>query len=128
MQPNDFRIGRFAHPISSGINLIAGTWFFISPWIYHVAWTRSAWNAWIIGFIIACAALERLGNPQGSASPSRMNAVLGIWIALSPWVFGYSQELGRMLNSLCVGILILAFSIVASTDRRPYDHGHQVPQ
>ncbi len=39
--------------------------------------------------------------------------VLSIWVLVSPWVFGYSSNTGRMTNSLCVGVIILGFSIMS---------------
>ena len=40
------------------INLIVGGWLFATPWIFgYVAMTSAAWNAWIVGVLVAAIAI-----------------------------------------------------------------------
>jgi len=40
------------------INLIVGGWLFFTPWIFgYVAMTSAAWNAWIVGVLVAAIAI-----------------------------------------------------------------------
>jgi len=91
---------------------MAALWFFVSPWAYFgVSEQSSAWNAWIVGGIMIVASLARLIDPLRTASFSVINAVLSIWVLISPFVFGFTNETNRMINTLSIGAVTLGFSI-----------------
>lgn len=100
--------------------LVAGLWLFVSPWAYYGgSETTSAWNSRGLGIIIFLLALGRCCRPLHTAVFSVINAILGAWLLISPWIFGYSSDTGRLVNSLCVGVFILGMSIgSALTNRR----------
>ncbi len=35
-----------------------------------------------------------------------LNVILGVWLILSPWIFGYVGKSGALWNSVIVGILV----------------------
>src|SRR5947209_7673321 len=86
---------------ASTINLLAGIWLFISPWVYGYSGAMNAWNVWVVGCIIAVLAAIRLTAPVQSWL-SWINCVLGIWTFCSPWIYGYTGDTGRLVNSLIV--------------------------
>ncbi len=99
---------------ASGICLLAGIWFFVSPWVYGAYMSDNAWNSWIVGaamFIIGCV---RVSRPVYSGMLSWLNMLLGIWAFFSPWIYGYSGNTGRLINSLCVGVVVFVLSIVSA--------------
>lgn len=102
---------------------IAALWFFVSPWAYGFSLHGSAFNAWFVGaamFVFACL---RLLAPTHTGAFSRVNAVLAIWVFLSPWIYGYASQDPRLTNSLAVGIFIFALSLIsAKTASRPHLH------
>ncbi|HXR74923.1 MAG TPA: SPW repeat protein [Bryobacteraceae bacterium] len=103
---------------ASTICLLAGIWFFVSPWVYGAPLTGNAWNSWIVGalmFIFGCA---RVARPAYSTGLSWANMVLGIWAFFSPWIYGYVFNSGRFINSLCVGVIVFVLSIAAATMSR----------
>jgi hypothetical protein len=95
------------------INLIAGTWLFISPWVYGAYTHTGAWNSWIIGAAIAILAAGHLRSPSQTWM-SWINCLLGVWVFISPWVYGYTSSTGRFINSLCVGVVVFVFSLIAA--------------
>jgi hypothetical protein len=100
---------------ASAIALLAGIWLFVSPWVYGAYTHSTAWNSWIVGGFIVLFALVRLGRPRYSAVLSWCNMVLGIWTFCSPWIYGYATtNMGRFINSLCVGFIVFVFSIVSA--------------
>lgn len=107
--------------IASGINLLVGLWFFVSPWVYSTWHLHNSWNYWIIGGLIALFAAVRVASPEGSAFFGWMNVLFGIWAFASPWIFAYTASTGRFVNSLCVGVVvfILAIASLKSTPRIP---------
>jgi hypothetical protein len=99
---------------ASTICLLAGIWFFVSPWVYGAYMHGNAWNSWIVGaamFLIGCA---RVARPAYSGALSWWNMVLGIWAFFSPWIYGYTGNEGRFINSLCVGVIVFVLSIVSA--------------
>lgn len=91
---------------ASAICLLAGIWFFVSPWVYGAAGSGNAFNSWIVGaamFLIGCL---RISRPAYSTGFSWVNVVLGIWAFCSPWIYGYTANTGRFINSLCVGVIV----------------------
>lgn len=97
------------------INLLAGIWLFVSPWVYRVYTSPNAWNNWIFGFLIGLFALIRLSSPDRTRGLSVTNLILGAWTFVSPWVYGYTSYNGRFINSLCVGAIVFVVGIVGSS-------------
>jgi hypothetical protein len=95
--------------------MVAGIWLFGSPWLYGANALPNAWNSWSIGAIIAILAAVRLSYPTRNAWMSWLNSLLGIWVFASPFIFAYAGDMGRFVNSLCVGgIVALAAMLSAS--------------
>src|SRR5947209_5788417 len=90
---------------AAGINFILGVWLFISPWVYDAYRSDNAWNSWFAGAIVAIVAAIRYSSPAHRGM-SWINLLLGIWVFFSPWIFGYTFNHGRFINSLCVGALL----------------------
>ncbi len=117
MTPTTESTSESALTAANTIALLAGIWLFVSPWVYGAASMASAWNSWIFGVIIAILAAIRLGRPMGTAGISWVHSLIGIWVFVSPWVYGYASDMGRFINSLCVGavLFVAAISIASST-------------
>ncbi len=96
---------------ASGLNIIAGIWLVISPWIFAYATGAGEWNSIIVGIIVAVLAAIRAFGAYDAAWMSWVNVVLGIWVVIAPFVFGYATFPGRMWNNIIVGIIIAALGI-----------------
>ncbi|MHB1416320.1 MAG: SPW repeat protein [Chloroflexota bacterium] len=71
------------------VNLIAGAWLFVSPWVLVTTFdAASSWNAWAVGAAVFLVALWALYYP-GSRIAEWINAALGAWLFISPWVLGF---------------------------------------
>ena len=46
------------------INLIAGLWLFVSPWVYRASSVPSAWNSWVVGVLIVLFAWMQAASPE----------------------------------------------------------------
>jgi hypothetical protein len=98
---------------ASTICLLAGIWFFVSPWVYGAYTSGNAWNSWIVGAIMFLIGCTRVARPASLIGLSWLNMVLGIWAFFSPWIYGYTANTGRFINSLCVGVIVFVFSIAS---------------
>lgn len=93
---------------------MAALWFFVSPWAYFgVSDQDSGWNAWIVGAVMVLASMVRFIQPEGTTGFSVVNAVLSVWVLISPFVFGYTSDTAHLVNTLAVGAVTLSFSILS---------------
>jgi hypothetical protein len=99
---------------ASTIVLLAGIWFFVSPWVYGSYTAANAWNSWIVGVALFIMGCVRVMRPAYSTVLSWCNMILGIWAFFSPWIYGYTGNEGRFLNSLCVGVIVFVCSIASA--------------
>ncbi len=106
--------GLGAAKASSTICLLAGIWFFVSPWVYGAYMKGDAWNCWIVGGFMVLFGIVRTALPAYSTVLSWCNMILGIWVFCSPWIYGYTGNGGRFINSLCIGVIVFIFSIAAA--------------
>lgn len=99
---------------AAALELIISLWFFISPWVYGAYHSANAWNSWIVGGVMAIIAAVCLSSAN-VANLNWTNTVLAAWVFVSPWVYGYTMDTGRFVNSLCVGVVVFVLSIMAAT-------------
>jgi hypothetical protein len=104
-----------AAKVSSTIALLAGIWLFVSPWVYGAYTSPNAWNSWIVGAIIVIVAAIRLSTSPMISWVAWINCFLGIWTFASPWIYGYTGNSGRFVNSLIVGIIVFIAAVRSAT-------------
>lgn len=95
------------------VNLVLGVWIVISPWtLGFAAEQTAAWNAYIVGVIIAVAALAALVNFH--KWEEWVNVVLAAWLIVSPWALGTAALSALVWNQVIVGLVIGALAIWSS--------------
>jgi len=100
--------------VASLVSMCAGFWLFVSPWaFYGLSDVRAAWNCWIVGFLIFAIAGIRVARPVYSVPFGWANVLLGVWVFISPWVFGFSGDGKWLTNSVCTGAIVIAMSIAS---------------
>jgi len=99
--------------------LALGVWLFISPWILGFTGVETAAaNAWIFGIVIVIlAALAIFAYQQWE---EWLNAAIGVWVFISPWVLGAAGNVSILWNSLIVGALLLVLALWSAS----LEHGH----
>lgn len=116
---------------ASGLNIVAGLWLVIAPYVLDYAGIDQArTNDLIVGLIVAVLASIRVGTPLRLEGLSWVNFVLGGWLILAPFVLGYAS--GRPLwNDVILGIIVLAlaaWSAMATSSARHTTGEGQGPQ
>lgn len=107
------RGGLGAARIFSTIVLIAGAWYFISPWVFGTWRHGVAFNNWFAAALIVWFAIARVVRPAYSTAMCWANMVMGIWVFCSPWIYGYANfSVDRLVNSLAVGFAIFVCSVI----------------
>ena len=90
--------------------LLLGLWFFITPWVFgYPIPSPQAWTAFISGAVIALLAVFDLYKTYFWAVT--INLLLGIWVAVSPWVLGLSGDVELTWNSLIVGVAVAVLAL-----------------
>ncbi len=110
--------------IASGLDLVAGLWLFLSGWA--VAAVESLqWNNWIVGAIVAIIAAVRVSGAKTAAWLSWVNAILGVWVIVSPWVVSDTRLDATIWNNVITGlaIVILATWSALATNRGARETG-----
>jgi hypothetical protein len=94
---------------ASVLNVIAGIWLIISPFVLAFSLLRGPmWNNIIVGAIVVIFAWIRAANPTQNVGLSWVNLLLGIWTIISPFVLVYSMTRPTALawNNVILGIII----------------------
>jgi hypothetical protein len=100
-------------------NLVLGVWLFLSPWILGFADVAlAAPNAWLFGVIVAILAVLAIFAYQ--KWEEWLNAAIGVWVFISPWVLGAAANANALWNSLIVGALLVILALWSVS----LEHGH----
>ena len=95
------------------VNFVLGLWLIVSPWaLGFAAEPAPAWNAWAVGVIIAVAAAAAL--IAFHKWEEWVEAALGLWLIVSPYLLGFATQMSPTWNSVIVGIIVAALAVWAA--------------
>lgn len=87
------------------VNLVLGLWLIVSPWALNFATVQvPTWNAWAVGVVIAVAALAAL--IAFNKWEEWVEAALGGWLIVSPFLLGFSMVMNATWNQIIVGAIV----------------------
>ncbi len=97
-----------------GLNVALAIWLIASPYILsYTAWSSARLNAEFFGALILGMAITRMSMPQKRYWwLSFGDLLLGIWVAISPWVLAYHYDSRPEINAVVVGVLV---ALIAAT-------------
>jgi hypothetical protein len=109
----------YAHPnadheqivLASGGNLILGLWLIVAPFVLTFTGSSARGDDIILGIVIAVIAACRVFGAYRSPWLSWANALLGIWVIISPWILGFSGKAQPTWNNVIVGIAITILAV-----------------
>ena len=110
-------------PVLDGINVVAGLWLIVSPWVL-TATMRGSRNAWVTGAVIvavsflALASIRAVAAPAGDSSRQLewVNVFAAAWLFVSPWVLALTYTMAW--NAWIVGVVVFVLAIAAATLKR----------
>jgi hypothetical protein len=100
----------------NGLVIVVGFWEALAPYTLGYSRTTVAtWNAIIIGEVLVALAvvasiLDYIGVYQ---TLDWINAGLGLWLVLAPFILSYSATVG-MWNDIILGLVIIALATWAA--------------
>jgi hypothetical protein len=104
--------------VASGLNILAGIWVFISAWVFAGGGAGAVWNSIIVGILIVIFAAIRMSR-SAPVWPAWLNVILGIWLIISPWIYGFALDSGRRTNDIIFGIVVIVLAIWSASTNRP---------
>jgi hypothetical protein len=105
--------------VPSLVVFLASACVFGMPILYYgMSHELSGANSMCVGGILLLSATLRLWYPLSTVGFSWFNMLLGLWIIISPWIFGYSYVTAPTVHSVCMGIVIVGMSIASVYGRR----------
>ena len=98
------------------LNLVMGAWVFIIPWsVSHsmpsLSGSGAMWNFWVVGAVVFISAAMALQDIKPWEEWT--NLIAGVWLLLSPWLFGYASQSGLLWNSVGFGLAVAILSGLA---------------
>ena len=92
------------------VNVIAGVWLILSPWILGYTGADPSWNPIVSGVIVLMAAVARFASPAHSAARGVVNAVVGAWLFISG--FWLSDSTQATWNVWIGGIVVFCAAVI----------------
>ena len=96
---------------------IAGIWEVIAPFVLSYTRVSSAmWDAIIIGIVLVILGVwAALANSAGTVKGlSWVNAILGLWLIIAPFILSYSSTASAMWNDIIVGVIVVILGVWAA--------------
>ncbi len=105
---------------ASGLNALAGIWVIIAPFVlgYSVVTGVAKTNDVVVGFVVLVLAAIRFFGAYIQAWLSWINALLGLWLIIAPFVLGYSPVQAAMVNDIIMGIIIAVLATWSAVSSR----------
>jgi hypothetical protein len=96
------------------VTLVAGVWEILAPFIIGYSQSTGAMvDAIILGVLLLAFGLwVALSKSSGTVrTMSWVNAVLGLWLILAPFIIGYSGSTGALVNDIIVGGVVVILEV-----------------
>jgi SPW repeat len=94
---------------ASGLNIALGIWLIISPFVFGYGDMQTLLgNDIILGIVVGALAVIRVLGPFSTSAAGWLNFLLGIWIIISPFALGFSDN--NRWNDVAVGAVIAALA------------------
>jgi hypothetical protein len=108
----------------SGLNVIAGIWLIIAPWVLAYSRRDPRWNDVVFGIIVGIFALTRASGAYREEWLSWLNALIGIWLFVAAFTIDHTGQ--AVWNDIILGIIVFLLAIgsaEATAHLRPRGRG-----
>jgi SPW repeat len=93
----------------SGLNVLAGIWLIIAPWVLNYRAGDPKWNDVVFGAIVALFGLVRAGGAFRESWLSWLNAAIGVWLFIAAFTIDSSRTAGW--NDVILGVIVFVLAI-----------------
>jgi hypothetical protein len=102
---------------AAALNVVAGIWLIISPFVLGYTGADATWNPIVFGAIVAVLALARLAGGVRAAGVSWINMAIGVWLFISAFWLASSSQASWNVGVLGVIVFVLGAWASAPTGR-----------
>ena len=108
---------------ASGLNVVAGIWLIIAPWVLNYSGGDPYWNDVVFGAIVALIGLVRASGAYRESALSWINALIGVWLFVSAFWLDWTSR--AFWNDIVLGVVVFmlaAWSAMATEEgmRSPF--------
>jgi|GEM_PF-321820 len=93
----------------SGLNVIAGIWLIIAPWVLGYSGADPRWNDVVFGIIVGILALTRVTGAYREEWLSWINALIGVWLFIAGFTIDHTGA--AIWNDIILGIIVFVLAI-----------------
>ncbi len=96
------------------ILLAIGAWLVLASLALNYGSSGAALSNTIMGLLLITLALVGMRSPLDASPICYVIGLIGLWVAISPFILGYNSQILVMANNLWIGLVTLllsAFSI-----------------
>jgi hypothetical protein len=94
---------------ASLLNLLAGIWLIIAPWVLSYSAADPRWNDVVFGAIVAFFALVRTSGAYRASWLSWLNLLIGAWVFIAAFTIDYTST--AQVNDVILGALVFIFGL-----------------
>jgi hypothetical protein len=99
--------------VASGLNLLAGIWLIIAPFVLGYRDGDPYWNDIVFGAIVAVLAFTRLAGALRQSWLSYLNVLIGIWVFVSAFWLDSSGQ--AIWNDIILGVIVFVLGLISAT-------------
>jgi SPW repeat len=94
---------------ASGLNVLAGIWLIIAPWVLGYSVADPRWNDVIFGIIVGIFGLTRVLGAYRESWLSWLNALIGVWIFIAAFTIDSTGT--ASVNDIVLGVIVFVLGI-----------------
>jgi hypothetical protein len=98
---------------ASGLNVLAGIWLIIAPFVLGYSNGDPYWNDIVFGAIVAVLGLVRVSGAYRASELSWINALIGVWIFISAFWLDNTTTAGW--NDIILGVIVFVLGIASAS-------------
>jgi SPW repeat len=110
---------------ASGLNVLAGIWLIIAPFVLGYSDGDPYWNDIVFGAIVAVLALARASGAYRASWMSWLNMLIGAWIFIS--AFWLDNTSNAATNDIILGAIVFILGLFGATASDPTATGATAP-
>jgi hypothetical protein len=92
---------------AAALNVIAGIWLIISPFVLGYTGSDATWNPIVFGAIVGLLALARIVGGLRAVWVSWLNMAIGVWLFISAFWLATSSQASWNVGILGVVVFVL---------------------
>ena len=98
---------------ATGLNMLAGVWLIIAPWVLGYSNDDPYWNDVLFGALVVLIGVVRIGGGLRTTAPSMVNGLIGIWVFISAFVLDSSST--ASWNDVILGVIVFVLAMLSAS-------------